>query len=207
MEPTEKDVSYAVRGYMDEDLPSLADLPFDPYALKIEPQNDLAELRAAERREAESEHARISRDSDLRTCARNATFSRLADWMHYLDVPHRDREVLAKIYGFQTSTNKGKAELKFHMSLANFANLLQIDRSNLQKSLKTLVLAGILIKESNGDGKPLTYRLDERKCMLIAISNGYVQTGLPITQTQAVEILEAEGYVQRRKPKKSGDKK
>lgn len=56
----------------------------------------------------------------------------------------------------------------------------------------------MIIKESNGARKPSTYRLDERRCMLIAISNGYEQQDLIITKAQAEELLRRESNSDRK---------
>lgn len=201
------DASYVVSGYLDDDLPSVASLPYDPYSIANAPENSLDAKREEERHQAGQAQAEYALNNNIRSCARSAKFSRLADWMHYLGVTRRDREVLAKIYSFQTSYNKGQSEQSFHMSLSTMGKVLHIDRANVQKTLKSLLDSGMIIKESNGARKPSTYRLDERRCMLIAISNGYEQQDLVVTQEQAVEILKVEGYVHREEPKKSGDKK
>lgn len=189
MESNAKDASYAVNGYVDDDSPSIVNLPYDPYASANEPKNDLNAKREEERCQAGQAQTEYMLNGILRSCARSAKFSRLADWMHYLGVSRRDREVLAKIYSFQTSYNKGQSEQSFHMSLSTMGKVLHVDRANIQKTLKNLLDSGMIVKESNGARKPATYRLDERRCMLIAICNGYEQPDLTITKAQAEELL------------------
>lgn len=189
MESNAKDASYAVNGYVDDDSPSIVNLPYDPYAIANEPKNDLNAKREEERCQAGQAQTEYMLSGILRSCARSAKFSRLADWMHYLGVSRRDREVLAKIYSFQTSYNKGQSEQSFHMSLSTMGKVLHVDRANIQKTLKNLLDSGMIVKESNGARKPATYRLDERRCMLIAICNGYEQPDLAITKAQAEELL------------------
>lgn len=198
MESNVRDASYVVSGYMDDDLTSVASLPYDPYSIASAPENSLDAKREEERHQAGQVQAEYALNSNIRSCARSAKFSRLADWMHYLGVTRRDREVLAKIYSFQTSYNKGQSEQSFHMSLSTMGKVLHIDRANVQKTLKSLLDSGMIIKESNGARKPSTYRLDERRCMLIAISNGYEQQDLIITKAQAEELLRRESNSDRK---------
>lgn len=198
MESNVRDASYVVSGYMDDDLTSVASLPYDPYSIANAPENSLDAKREEEKHQAGQVQAEYALNSNIRSCARSAKFSRLADWMHYLGVTRRDREVLAKIYSFQTSYNKGQSEQSFHMSLSTMGKVLHIDRANVQKTLKSLLDSGMIIKESNGARKPSTYRLDERRCMLIAISNGYEQQDLIITKAQAEELLRRESNSDRK---------
>lgn len=190
--------------------PSLRDSFFkDPYALddsyiienptENEAQNSLERKRELEKQQVDLARAEIDLNRNLLDVARSTNFGRFTEWMNYLDITYRDRSLLAKIYAFQCTTNKGKAEMVFRMSLESIGSWLQCDKSNVQKSLSNLCEKGFLIAESNGASKPKTYRLDERKCMLVAISNGFKHENAKTTQDQAIAILEAEGYVWRKK--------
>lgn len=176
-----------VKYQRDADLPSIRDTLEPSESIANDPKIGLEAKRENDRRKAEESYANLELDRQLRSCAREANFSKLADWMHYLGIPRRDRDVLAKIYGFQAPSEQ---EQFCRMSLSTLGKVLHIDRANVQKILKNLLDSGLVLKESNGPRKPATYRVNEKKCMIVAVANGYEQSGLPLTRKQAMAILD-----------------
>ena len=130
--------------------------------------------------------------SEILSCASSAPYAHYADWMDFLGISARDIVVLAKVYYFQIAYDNGEGEQYRHLSLGEMGKALNIDRSNLHKVLKGLVESGLVVKEPNGACVPATYRLDESRCMLVAIANGYTSEYVHMTRGQALGILKAE---------------
>ena len=118
-------------------------------------QRMIATIREAEARRAREAFA-------------DATFAKVAEWMHYLGVSRRQVIVLAQVYSF---SGDGK---EFYMSLGRAGKLLRIDRDNIKHDLSLLVDKGFLIKRVNGPRKPASYLVNDVACYKAAVENGWI---------------------------------
>lgn len=90
---------------------------------------------------------------------------RTEEWFPRLRLTRNEERVLARIWGFQAPSEFGNAEQKlFHMSAANAAKSVGIDKSSWKKAIKALTDKGIAVAISNGPRKPVTYKVDLEVC-------------------------------------------
>lgn len=126
------------------DEPSLLDSPEnDPQKVLLAKINQTKKRLAWERLKPKPQHCRIE------------------GWFKDLGLNPSQRLVLGRIWSFQVQHEGDGA---CYESVAAIADVTGVDKSYVKKYLKKMVDMGILFKESRGQRKPASYRIDLAAC-------------------------------------------